>query len=166
MKTLVAFLSLTVSMLINTSSAMAHEAEMIVHRFYAQFQQPGYTIDDLLEFYADDVVFTDPTFQIAFECKDGFRQFYNDIGTDQTNYSNIRWDIDRVIEDGPDIAIVGRWSGQFYDCPFVDVNFVTIWRLEEGLISEHHDYFSAASFDQQVGWNSQTSSPDCPGGEE
>ncbi|GAB4526513.1 MAG: hypothetical protein Tsb0010_09840 [Parvularculaceae bacterium] len=132
----------------------------LVDRYYSQFQQPGFTVDRLLAFYAEDVEFSDPTFEIRVSGRDGVRSLYVDIGTERTNYRDIVWNIDRVLIDGNDVAINGRWSGVFYQCPF-DVEFVTLWRLEGGLIAEQRDFFAASTFDRQVNWNKVAGRPDC-----
>lgn len=144
---------------ISATSAVADHRDL-VDRYYAHFQQPGFTVDRLMAFYAEEVAFSDPTFGIRVSGRDGVRTLYADIGTERTNYRNIVWNIDRVLIDGRDVAINGRWSGVFHHCPF-DVEFTTLWRLADGLIVEQKDFFAASAFDRQVNWNSETGRPEC-----
>lgn len=136
------------------------DAEALVDRYYSQYQQPGFLIDDLLEFYTPDVAFIDPTYEIRLNGRSDFRQFYSELGTDKTNYRDIAWKIEDVLVDGDAVAIYGRWSGTFHHCPF-DVAFTTFWRLDEGLIAEQRDYFAASAFDRQVGWDAESATAQC-----
>ncbi len=130
-------------------------SETIVEEYYSHFQKPGFLVDDLMQFYADDVVFTDPTFEVVAEGKSDVRKLYADLGTSQTAYENIQWTITDVVSAGDIIVIRGRWSGRFHDCEF-EIDFMTLWRMADGKIAEQNDFFAASSFDRQVGWNGQT----------
>lgn len=132
-------------------------AGKIVESYYSKFQKPGFLVDDLMSYYAEDVVFTDPTFEIVAEGKKEVRKLYADLGTDRTAYKNIRWEITDVITQDDAIVIRGRWSGQFQNCDF-DIDFMTLWRLKDGKITEQNDFFAASSFDRQVGWNGSSAS--------
>ena len=134
-------------------------AERLVAEYYAQFQKPGFLVDDLMEFYADDVVFTDPTFGIVANGKSEVRKLYAQLGTEATAYRNIVWTISDVISQGEAIVIRGRWSGRFHECAF-DVDFMTLWKLDGGKIVEQNDFFAAGAFDRQVGWNGTTATCD------
>lgn len=136
-------------------SALAYEmshAERLVHDYYSQFQKPGFFVDDLMHFYTEDIVFTDPTFEISVNGKSEVRKLYADLGTERTAYKNIQWAISSVISEDDRIVIRGKWSGRFHDCEF-DIDFMTLWRIEDGKIAEQNDFFAASTFDRQVGWN-------------
>lgn len=135
-------------------------AEALVERYYANFQKPGFLIDDLMEFYANDVAFVDPTYEIVMNGEADFRRTYAELGTPQTSYQNIEWDIAEVVTSGDKVVIYGTWSGTFHDCPF-EVDFTTYWRLEDGLIAQQRDFFAAGTFDRQVGWDPETASATC-----
>lgn len=130
-------------------------AEKMVDEYYSQFQKPGFHVDALLQYYADDVLFTDPTFEIVAEGKSEVRKLYADLGTERTAYKNIRWTIEDVVAQNDIIVIRGKWSGRFHDCDF-EVDFITLWRLLDGKIAEQDDFFAASTFDRQVGWNGTT----------
>ena len=130
-------------------------AENLVEEYYSQFQKPGFLVDELMKFYSDDVLFTDPTFEIIAVGKSEVRKLYADLGTDRTAYKNIEWKIRTVISQGESIVIRGIWSGQFQECDF-EVDFMTFWRLVDEKIAEQNDFFAAGSFDRQVGWNGTT----------
>lgn len=134
-------------------------AQDIVEDYYSQFQKPGYFVDELMKYYKDDVLFTDPTFEIVATGKGEVRKLYADLGTDRTAYKNIHWKVKDVISQGESIVIRGIWSGQFYECDF-EVDFMTLWRLEDEKIAEQNDFFAASSFDRQVGWNGTTATCD------
>jgi ketosteroid isomerase-like protein len=105
-----------------------------------------------MQFYTDDVVFTDPTFEIIAEGKSAVRNLYADLGTSRTAYKNIQWTIKDVVSEDDIIVIRGQWSGRFHDCEF-EIDFMTLWRLADGKIAEQNDFFAASSFDRQVCWN-------------
>ena len=134
-------------------------AAAMVDAYYSQFQQPGYFVDDLMTFYADDVLFTDPTFEIVARGKEAVRRLYSDLGTSETAYEDIRWTITGVIAADDSIVIRGAWSGRFHGCDF-DIDFMTLWRLRDGKIAEQNDFFAASAFDQQVGWDGKTANCD------
>lgn len=141
---------------IAATSAYADDAPKLDYRalvadYYAQYQQPGFTIDDLLAFYAPDVDFRDPTFDITIRGAQEFRNLYSALGTDQTGYKNIKWTLDDIVVDGERVVIAGRWSGAYQDCPF-DIEFMTLWRMKEGRIAYQRDFFAAGAFDEQVVW--------------
>lgn len=130
-------------------------AKTLVREYYSQFQKPGFFVEDLMAYYADDVRFTDPTFEIVANGKDEVRKLYADLGTDRTAYKNINWQIASVTAQDDLIVIRGRWSGRFHHCDF-DIDFMTLWRVEDGKIIEQNDFFAASAFDRQVGWNGET----------
>lgn len=130
-------------------------AETFVRDYYSRFQKPGFLVDELMEFYADDVLFTDPTFEIVARGKSEVRKLYAELGTDRTAYKDIHWDIQSVIIQDDNVVIRGRWSGRFFDCSF-DIDFMTLWRIENNKIAEQNDFFAAGTFDRQVGWNGET----------
>jgi len=131
------------------------DAEELVEQYYSRFQKPGFLVDDLMQYYADDVLFTDPTFEIVASGKAEVRKLYADLGTERTAYKNIRWDIQQVISQDDAIVIRGNWSGRFHECDF-DIEFMTLWRLSDGKIAVQNDFFAASAFDRQVGWNGET----------
>ncbi|WFL76244.1 nuclear transport factor 2 family protein [Altererythrobacter arenosus] len=135
-------------------------AEELVDRYYAKFQQPGFLIDDLMKFYSPDIAFVDPTYEIVMNGESEFRETYAELGTAQSNYRNIKWDIAEVVTSGDKVVIYGNWSGTFHHCPF-EVAFTTYWKLENGLIVEQRDFFAAPAFDRQVGWDPATASATC-----
>ena len=130
-------------------------ADEFVAEYYAEFQKPGFLVDDLMVFYHDDVLFKDPTFEIVAEGKAEVRKLYADIGTGNTAYRNISWNILDVVSRDNTIVVRGRWSGRFHHCNF-DVDFMTFWRLDGREIAEQYDFFAAATFDRQVGWDGTT----------
>lgn len=130
-------------------------AESLVEEYYSQFQKPGFLVDELMKFYSDDVLFTDPTFEIIAVGKREVRKLYADLGSDRTAYKNIEWKIRTVISQGENIVIRGIWSGQFHECDF-EIDFMTYWRLADEKIAEQNDFFAAGSFDRQVSWNGTT----------
>ena len=134
------------------SPASAGDRHDLVARYYGQFQKPGFEVDALMAFYADDVKFTDPTFEIVANGREEVRKLYADIGTGRTQYRNIVWTINDVVSDGDRVVISGNWAGEFWACPF-SVDFMTFWRLEDGLIAEQRDFFAASAFDRQVAWD-------------
>lgn len=134
-------------------------AEDFVAKYYAEFQQPNYLVDDLMAFYRDDVVFSDPTFEILAQGKAEVRKLYAEIGTENTAYTDISWEIADIVSQDDTIVVRGKWSGRFFDCEF-DVDFMTLWKLEEGKIAQQHDFFAAVTFDRQVGWNGTTATCD------
>lgn len=136
----------------------ASATEALVGEYYSRFQKPGFHVDDLMAYYHPDIVFTDPTFDIHAEGKVEVRKLYAELGTDRTAYKDINWTLARVIAEGDDVVIRGRWSGRFHGCAF-DIDFMTLWRLKDGLIIEQNDFFAASTFDRQVGWNGHTA--DC-----
>lgn len=135
------------------------DAVDFVDSYYSRFQKPGFLVGDLMEFYDEDVLFSDPTFEIVAEGKDEVALLYADLGTDRTAYENIEWDITRVIAQGDLIVIRGVWSGRFAGCDF-ETDFMTLWRLRDGKIVEQNDFFAAAAFDRQVGWDGERAT--CP----
>lgn len=135
-------------------AAEAPSAESMVRDYYATFSESPFDVDRLMVFYAENVVFVDPTFDISVTGVDEVRALYAAIGTDDSRYRDIRWQIERVIADADDVAIHGRWSGRF-DGKAFDIEFVTLWRLAEGRIVEQRDFFDAPTFDEQVGWQGQ-----------
>lgn len=141
------------------STSKADHRQM-AERYYSRFQQPDFDVDELMEFYDDDVRFSDPTFEITARGDSEVRKLYADIGTDRTSYTNITWTLDRIVVESDDVVIHGRWAGEFSGCTF-DVPFVTLWRLRNGLIAEQTDFFAAAIFDRQVNWNSETQRAEC-----
>ena len=134
----------------------------VVERYYAQFQKPGFDVDALMKFYADDVAFSDPTFEIVANGKAEVRKLYADIGTDETSYRNIVWTLKTVVSDDDTVVISGVWSGDFAQCPF-SVEFMTFWRMAGGLIAEQKDFFAASAFDRQVRWDETAGRPACDG---
>ena len=80
------------------------------------------------------------------------RKPYADSGTGRPQYRNIVWTINDVLSDGDRVVISGNWAGEFWACPF-SVDFMTFWRLEDGLIAEQRDFFAASAFDRQVAWD-------------
>lgn len=157
-----ALMTMSAILIIQAPSTRADEAPAprdLVARYYAQFQKPGFLVDELLEFYADDVRFTDPTFEIVAKGKSEVRRLYADLGTERTAYKNIRWQISDVVADGSRVVIRGQWSGTFHGCKF-SIDFMTLWRLEDGKIAEQNDFFAASAFDRQVGWNGETATCD------
>ncbi len=123
-----------------------------VRSYYDTFAPDAFDVDRLMTFYSAEVRFTDPTFDIEVFGRDEVRKLYANTGTAVSQYSETHWDIDRVIIGGlNDVAIHGVWAGNFQGKPF-EVQFVTLWRLEAGLIVEQIDFFDAATFDEQVGW--------------
>ncbi len=130
-------------------------AEELVEKYYSQFQKPGFLVDELINYYADDVVFTDPTFEISAEGKNEVRKLYSEFGTNRTAYRNIQWDIKNVVSQNDSIVIRGMWSGRFQDCDF-DIDFMTLLRLVDGKIAEQDDFFAAGTFERQVGWDGKT----------
>ena len=157
MRKIMQFLFLAASLVL-TLPAMADTAsfaEKLVENYYSQFQKPGFFVDDLMRFYSDDIVFTDPTFEIVAKGKAEVRKLYADLGTDKTAYRNIQWDISNVISQNDRIVIRGKWSGRFHHCEF-DIDFVTLWKITDRKIAEQNDFFAASAFDRQVGWNGTT----------
>lgn len=134
-------------------------AEVLVEEYYSQLQKPGFSVDELMKYYADDVIFTDPTFEIVAVGLAEVRKLYADLGTSRTAYKNIRWTIQNVVSQDDFVVIRGNWSGQFHKCDF-DVEFMTLWRLTDGKISVQNDFFAASTFDKQVGWNGETATCD------
>ncbi len=108
-----------------------------------------------MDFYTDDVLFTDPTFGIVAKGKGDFRKLHASLGTDQTAYRGIRWNIKNIIFQNDSVVIRGEWSGRFQDCDF-EIDFITLWHMRDGKIAGQDDYFAASSFDRQVGWNGTT----------
>lgn len=135
------------------------DADELVARYYGQFQKPGFLVDELMAFYHDDVVFTDPTFEITAQGKEEVRKLYAALGTERTSYQEIHWQIQHVVERGGLVVIRGTWSGRFFGCPF-DIDFMTLWRLESGKIVEQNDFFAAGTFDRQVGWDGSSANCD------
>jgi ketosteroid isomerase-like protein len=133
----------------------ASTAEALVEDYYSQFQKPGFLVDDLMPYYAGNVRFTDPTFEIVAQGKDEVRRLYADLGTSGTAYTDVQWDIRAVVSQDDFIVIRGKWAGYFHHCSF-DIDFVTLWRMREGKIAEQHDFFAASTFDRQVGWDGTT----------
>lgn len=144
------------------SSGNDENNSLLVKQYYSKFQKPNFLVDDLMRFYADDIRFVDPTFEIVANGKDAVRKLYIDLGTEKTNYRNIEWDIKDIIVQADSVVIRGNWSGVFHDCDF-DVEFVTLWKLRKGLIAEQTDFFAASAFDRQVGWNPSTGKTTCVG---
>jgi len=134
-----------------SAGVAARDYEKTVADYYARFQQPGFTIDDLLSFYSPEVDFRDPTFDITIKGEKDFRELYSELGTDQTGYKNIEWTLSDIVVDGERVVIAGRWSGDYQGCPF-DIEFMTLWRMEDGLIAFQRDFFASAAFDEQVKW--------------
>jgi len=131
----------------------------MVEAYYSQFQKPGFLVDQLMTFYADDVSFTDPTLEIVARGREAVRKLYADLGTERTAYEDIRWSIASVIVDGDNVVIRGAWAGKFQGCDF-DIDFMTLWRLQYGKIAEQINFFAASAFDRQVGWNGKTANCD------
>lgn len=146
------FMALFPTQVFAAQSEKADDHRRLVAHYYSLFQQPGFRVDDLLEFYADDIEFSDPTFEIEARGKEAFRKLYADIGTERTSYSDIEWELKTVLVEGDDVGIYGRWSGKFHDCPF-KIEFVTLWHMRANRIARQTDFFAADTFDRQVGWD-------------
>lgn len=142
------------------SEAEAANLRAFVDAYYDDYLRDGVTIDTVLEYYSEDVEFVDPTFQIEVHGHDGLRQLYGAVGTQEFNYTNLNWDLDIVLAEGNQVAVNGRWTGSWHNCPF-DVPFVTIFDVENGLITRQQDFFAASMFDDQVGLEEQTGLPSC-----
>ena len=123
----------------------------LVEDYYARFQQPGYFVTELMQRYTEDVRFIDPTFEIDVSGREEVAKLYADLGTGKTAYTNVAWIIRQIVAENDHVTIRGNWSGQFQDCPF-DIEFMTLWKLRNGLIAEQTDFFAASTFDRQVGW--------------
>ena len=136
------------------------DKRQLVRQYYSQFQKPGFEVDELAKFYADDVAFIDPTFEIEAKGRDEVLALYAEIGTDRTSYEDIDWDLRDIIVDGDNVVISGRWSGKFFECPF-DVDFATLWKLQDDLIVVQRDFFAASRFDEQVRWNPESGRAEC-----
>ncbi len=126
--------------------------EAWVRSYYENFQAPAFDLERHMAYYAPDVHFVDPTFDIDVSGSDEVRALYASIGTAESSYSDIRWNLDRVLISGTnDVTIHGSWSGVFQGSSF-DIQFVTLWRLRDDEIIEQKDFFDAPTFDEQVGW--------------
>ena len=110
--------------------------------------------------YTDDIAFTDPTFEIAAKGKEELRKLYADLGTDKTSYAEVVWRIETTVIQADRIVIRGNWSGRLQGCAF-DVEFVTLWKLRDGLIAEQTDFFAAGTFDRQGGWDGEGGAATC-----
>jgi ketosteroid isomerase-like protein len=153
-----AFMPVVILTLVSPHAALSDEhgnAEVLVKDYFAQFQKPGFLVDQLMEFYADEIIFVDPTFEIAARGKEEVRKLYAELGTERTAYKNIVWTIKSVIAQDDNIVVRGNWSGQFHQCSF-SIEFMTLWRMKAGKIAEQNDFFAASTFDRQVGWNGST----------
>ncbi|MEQ8314904.1 MAG: nuclear transport factor 2 family protein [Gammaproteobacteria bacterium] len=143
-----------------STTAEVSQIHAFVDRYYANFQRPGFYVDDLMNFYSDEAVFTDPTFGIAVKGKPQIRELYADLGTEDTAYRDIDWDLRQVIAERDKVVIRGVWSGSFQGCAF-SVDFMTLWLLEDQLIKEQNDFFAADAFDEQVQWDPSTGTANC-----
>lgn len=146
--------------LLQANASDIADARELVQAYYSRFQKPGFFVDDLMDFYADDVRFTDPTFEIVAQGKAEVRKLYAELGTERTAYQRIQWDISAVIAEDERVVVRGKWSGSFQECPF-DIEFMTLWTLRDGVIAEQNDFFAASAFDRQVGWNAETGTAEC-----
>ncbi|MGP1282682.1 MAG: nuclear transport factor 2 family protein [Parasphingopyxis sp.] len=131
-----------------------------VDSFYGDYLRPGVTAEQLLSHYAEDVEFVDPTFRIDVRGHDGLIRVFGQLGTPESNYRDVEWQIDKVMVDGQSVAVNGVMSGEWYGCPF-EMAFVTIFDIEDGLIARQQDFFAASTFDEQVALDRDTGLPTC-----
>lgn len=131
-----------------------------VDAYYDVYLRDGVTVEQMLQYYAEDVEFVDPTFQIEVHGHEGLRQLYGTIGTPEFNYRELEWQLDAVLSEGNQVAINGTWKGMWHNCPF-EIPFVTILDIEDGLIARQQDFFAASMFDNQVDLDRETGLPAC-----
>ncbi|WP_222982440.1 nuclear transport factor 2 family protein [Flagellimonas meishanensis] len=128
------------------------KAKNMVARYYGIFSQRPFSIDDLMSFYHPQVEFADPTFEIEVHGTEEVSKLYAQTGSSKSNYSNIGWNILKVITSDNNIVIHGTWSGNYLGKPF-KVPFITLWEMENDLIVVQKDFFAASMWDRQVDYH-------------
>lgn len=107
-----------------------------------------FELDRFLGFYADDVVFRDPTAQINFESKDQLKSAYARIMQGGWG-GNYRFDIKNIIVDGATTVFEGLFSLTF-NGEKAEIHFTTWLEYEDGKIKRQLDMFDYNELQRQL----------------
>ena len=113
-------------------------------------------VDGIVACFTEDSTFTDLAMQETFEGHAGIRQFAEStFGA----FSEFQWTADQMLEDGDRVCTEWHFSAlQKIDIPGMpatgkraDIPGVTVDELRDGRIHRHRDYWSLATYLQQIG---------------
>lgn len=123
----------------------AGQAAAFVRDYYTVYNAPG--VSRLMEFYAADATFTDPTFGLDLKN----RAEISDLLTKGlAKYETLELQPDHTILAGDDLVVEGTMVGKLMG-KTVRVRFVSVFHFTEGKISAQRDMFDTLHFYAQLG---------------
>lgn len=107
-----------------------------------------FDLDGFMAFYADDVVFQDPTARIAFTNKQQLRGAYTTIMQGRWG-GNYRFDVQSVVQDGSTTVLEGMFS-LTYNGEKAEIHFTTWLEFVDGRIKRQLDMFDYNELQRQL----------------
>ena len=121
------------------------QAEAFVRDFYAVYNPPG--VPKLMEFYAADATFTDPTFGLDLKNREEISQL---LTKGLAKYESLELQPDHTILAGDDLVVEGTMVGRLMG-KTVRVRFASVFHFTGGKISAQRDMFDVLHFYTQLG---------------
>lgn len=128
------------------ASAQADAASPVVKQWIDAYQR--FDLDGFLGFYADDVLFEDPTARITFTSKQQLKNAYTGIMQGRWG-GNYHFDVKSVAQDGDTTVLEGVFSLTF-NGERADIRFSTWLEFERGKIKRQLDMFDYAELQRQL----------------
>jgi len=113
-------------------------------------------VEGIVACFTPDCVFEDLALQVTFEGHAGLREFAEAVFAAAPNF---QWISSRMVVEGDQVCSEWRFTltqtGDFPGIPAtgksVEIPGVTVDEIRDGLIHRHRDYWSLATYLQQVG---------------
>ncbi len=128
------------------ASVQADAPPPVVKQWIDAYQR--FDLDGFLGFYADDVLFEDPTARITFTSKQQLRSAYTAIMQGRWG-GNYHFDVKSVVQDGDKTVLEGVFSLTF-NGERADIRFTTWLEFEHGKIKRQLDMFDYNELQRQL----------------
>jgi ketosteroid isomerase-like protein len=130
--------------LATTTFAQA-DARGFVDRFYAAYASRDAT--KLIEFYADDAEFIDPTFDLNLK---GRAQIQALFTAALAKYETLAWTVQDLIVSGDRLVVVGEMQSRLF-AKNAGMKFISVLTVRDGKITRQQDMFDLIDFYVQLG---------------
>lgn len=128
------------------ASAQAEAPSPVVKQWIDAYQR--FDLDGFLGFYADDVLFEDPTARISFTSKQQLKDAYTRIMQGRWG-GNYYFDVKSVVQDDDTTVLEGVFSLTF-NGERADIRFTTWLEFERGKIKRQLDMFDYNELQRQL----------------